>query len=363
MGVIQNIKRGILRILGKETEQKKIQNITSQEINDIDEKLERKAANKEADAKRWKKRYEDLKDSIQKSKEENVGKKLTEQQKQLVNQSLKGAISLKKVLNTLDKKKVHATSSDGGEQFGEWKDIWLLKNGQLAIAVETEEGKTTDIARARNVPDLINNYKYLEKGVAKGMVMMNLDEDGNHAPNPMTQRVPDIKIDMNGNVVSTQAHTEELQKLLAKKERKANRYRAKWKSAEEAWLEENETRKQLEDYIQVIKAKSDSLEDDAKSKLNEATEIIRDSRTRDRSVANLVNNMKMAKDVEQKLYSKKNELESKMQEMYSKSDREIAEEDVKSMISWIVNSIHSETKEQEKVEKQSREEEDNEAPF
>lgn len=342
----EKLKKKVGEWLGT-TRKKRTEEISAEERSEVNEKLARKANEKEAEAKKWERKYNKLKDSIEKREKENIGKKLQEEKEKLSNELFDGAISLKKLTNILDRKEVEGVSKIGGTSFGRFTDILLLTNGQLAPVVIPEENDVSAINEKGEVPvmtaktckDIFRNYKNLAKSVSNGIVYFNLDEDGNYTPNIEAEKVPNIIQDANGNFIQTEKHMEEVQKLLAEKERTINKLHKQIKSIEEAWLNENEKRRNLEDYASLAEKRGETASAAVKDELDKTMNMIQESRKQDRAVASTLSSLEMSERMERKLMEKRDELETKVAEMFPKGKREDAKKEIKNLTSWVMNNI------------------------
>lgn len=356
---LQPIIDKIRNAFGIEKKEKEVERVKPGEVEDINEKLDRAKSNAEADAAMWKQKYKKLKNAVEEREKVNIGKELQKEKEQLNNKMFEGAVSIKKLMEYLDKKKVSGVSKQGGTEFGKIKDIWVLNNGQMAPVVN-KNGSKQPIMTGKTWKDLFRNFKNLQKSVVKGLAFLNLDDDGNFSPNIEAEKVPNIIMDAEGNFVTTQAHTEEVQKLLAQKERTINKLHKQIKTSDEAWLQEHEDLREMEDWASLTKKRTDSMKSSVKDELAATKDIMQDDRLKSRAMADMMNSMEMSEKVEDRFKEKRDELVSKFTEMFPKTARELEEGKIKKYLSYVQSHMVEPLAVKEVVEEREKEEEESE---
>lgn len=363
--MLEKIKAYINKVLNqikKKPKQKK--RVDASHIEDINEELENALNNAKADNAMLKQQLEKLRKAHESEEEVNIGKKLQEEQKKLSNKSFQGAISFRKLFRLIEKKEksvrgesVEAESKLGGEDFGDFVDIWGLNNGQMA-AVVRNNGHKKPIITGRTLPELFRNYKNLPHSVQKGVVFLNLDEDGNYSENIERKKVPNVKLDANGNFIHTQTNQGEFMKILAEKERKLNKLRSQLKASDQAWVKENEDRKSIQDYSDVMKKKYDARSAALTDELEKTKNVLEENRIKRNEKHNLMNALNMSEDYEDFVDKRRDELLEKVADMIPETKESLAEGRFKSLASWIQNEMAEPMAEKMYVEKVKKKQEE-----
>ncbi len=341
------------KITGSKVKRKK--QIGPEDQENINEQLDKARGEAEAKAAKMERKYDDLKESVEEREEVDVADKLSEEKEELSMEMFRKGTSLKKFFKySMERgQQVYVRSANGDKVFGTFEDIILLPDGRLAVTKKQGKG-ISPVITGRTFKDILRNPNL--KTVANTSAMnVNLNRDGGFVENIESRNVPDIIVDEKGNFVHTQAHTEELQKLLAEKQQQIQKWRNRAKTAEQAWIGENQERKSLEKVREVTKTRADKAEDDFTEAIDSAKDIIRNNNIMHRAMQDIITDRNTLEDLKERLYDHRGELQNKMADMVAKNEEDLAKEDVQELAEWVMKSVTPEKMKMQEKEMETQE--------
>lgn len=348
--IVGSAKRKVTK-KGKSTKQRQAK---PSEIKDINEDVDKDRGYYESKYIQEKKKNEEEKEK--KARKVNMGKKLTQEQEQMRKEIYENSTSLKKLMNYIDKNKVICRSQDWKKNYGKLEDMLVLDDGRLAVVTE-RGGKVEPKITGQTMKDIFRNYKQLRTGVANGVVLLNLDEDGRFVENIMSREVPDMIIDNKGNIVTTKAHTKELQEHVAELKSQINELRGRWRTAEEAFVGENQDRKTLTEVKNLHKSRAEMAEGEYQQGLKKVEDILKEDRERVRVMEKIVNMKNIEEDMRDVLYGHRKEIQKKFGKLAEKSKEDLARDDFEDMAEWFKDQIMPEVRKSQEIQSSEESEE------
>lgn len=207
----------LIKKLGKRVKLKKHVIIQPEQAEDLDAAREKQVGYLQVDKALETIRADEAERELLKRKKVNVNKVLTQEQLKLLNEDFIGMFSLKKLFSHYFKgKKIFISSWDMKRVFGDFDDVVILKDGRVGIKLK-QYGRP--IITGRTARDVFHYFPGLAYNVVKGIVPINLDNEGRYAENVLQKEVPNIVTGADGKAVISKVETEPLMNLIVEKDK------------------------------------------------------------------------------------------------------------------------------------------------
>lgn len=219
MGIIDNLKESVRRLLGIKKKVLIGKVLKDEDISHLDKEVEYERGYKEGMITALEEDVKDLQKSVT-PKDLNVAEYLTKQRKSMYYNGFKNSLSMKKMFGfALGKKKgIKVMSYNSKKMFGDFDDILVRQDGRFAIVVSNGNGKKEPVMVGKDIKHIFTNYSGLSNTVPLGILNLNLDEEGRYVENVLEKEIPEIVMDAHGAFHIAEVNREGFMKQLIDKE-------------------------------------------------------------------------------------------------------------------------------------------------
>jgi len=264
---------------------------------------------------------------------EDIARELALQREELLEKDIGTATSIKRLLKYAKKKKkaIHIVSYNHERDYGIFRDLGISSNGLFSVYVY---GVKRPIISGKNLSDIFRNCAGLANDAKKGMIAINLDEEGRPVENIEQVEVPEIVIDFNGKINVMNHDLRPFIERIVEKDtiisEQLNELRINEMTISELTKEINEEKKKNE----ILKTENESY----KASLSDTLERMKDIQ---RNYNNLIKNMtilqednEMYEEFKEKMLKAIEDLHEKLGDEAGKTNVEKALDKLRNIIDW-----------------------------
>ena len=343
----QKAKNFVRRLLGIKKKIIVDRIIKESEVQTIDKELLKERAYKDMQLALKDKEIQELKEKFKPDKDIDVKQFLSKQQKSLYIKKFSNSLSLKKLLNGGN---VSTLSYDLKRKFGELDDIIIMTDGRVAIISKREDKKFVT-TMGRSVKDIFWNFKGLRNSAVNNFLTLCLDHEGSFVKNIFDEEIPEVAIDLKGNMHITQVNMKSYMEQLIEKESKIGElinYISVIEDALGREIGDNNLKKIMHDYAtkRAETAESETLGLFEKQKDIMAAYYQMTEELNKKGVA-----IHLGEDLNDKLETIKSELLEKLESKEGKETKEVVEESFRKTLNFLTGVMARVPKLAEREEK------------
>lgn len=284
------------------------------------------------------KQYENL---VARKKTVNISKAANEKSKEIGNRAFKGGFSFQKLFLTTTKSKkkdIKVYSYNMKRYFGIFHDFGILNDGRVVLYIKTNN-QVVPLLTGRTVKDLFRNFSGLTHSAAKGLFLVNLDEDGNFVENIEEHDVPDVIVDAKGNISITRLDEEAFIRRLGEKERLVNKLVESHRALEKviAMQSTQGTIKDLGEELATNRA--NTLDAKLRKQLQSISGIIKSYDELQKESILSASSQKIAEERLDNLEAVRDKLFAKVEKWFPQEDKEIAKDEIKETVEWLMSEL------------------------
>lgn len=317
------------------TEVRTEKQVKSEDIKDINEALDEDRGYKAGKAKEEERKRKSLEKSVSEERDQNVASYLQEQKQKLQQQNYDDATSISKMVKIGDRNDIDLLSRNLQKKFGTFDDFWLMKNGQLALVAETENGDKRPIAFGKDFTDILRNPAGLRREVQNGILTLNVNSEGKPVESPEGVKVPDIIMGPDGEWTFTESHTEEYMMKVGNLKSQLSSVRQREGAKEKALVKLNDKVNELQRKLEVSESEKDSLSETLDRRLEEMKNITSEYDSMQSEMARMTQHKQMSEDLVKEVISRRDEFSSKIAERINKEDMDVKEDEIRRILSII----------------------------
>lgn len=303
---------------------------------------------KEAELGRVKAERDVLKKELGKVKKEkesvervNVSKELALQKQELFNNRYRKAFSLRQFFFQEFQGKRHSVMSfDFKKNFGPFYDFLILTDGQLSLWMWNQSIKKPEqVITGSKVKDLLRHFRGLTDTVNKGFFVTNLDSEGGYVEDIMEREIPRTITNRQGKIELSKINSEELYKIVSEKDEQISELISEQETYEEAVRQLTEEKNRLVSQAKMNRERAVTAETQHLADWGRMKEIHKGYRDLVDENANFSQQLMISEKEKKNLEKIRKHLTASIKEVYSKTDKALAQEDMNDAINNVMRYV------------------------
>lgn len=323
---------GALEEAGKDVQTKQQVSMDNKVVGNMSNATKRMDGERQA-AKGELKQKRKMEQAEQKQQDkEDLSRHLNQKNKELSRKNLENNISIRKLLTS--EKDIEIMSREGGKSFGHVEDFIGDDKGLLYLISE-EEGI---VKAGPTLGRIFANPKKMQREIEKGMVTVNMNDDGQHVEGPETVEVPKmIYTDQDKWAVAEDA-TEKYMKQVPKLKQEINKLRGEKAFLERAMVNMADEIREQDRIIQTGEEMNENAWDQLEKRNDEMMETLHQFDDMQRNMKRMSMNVDTWEDAAKSVIQNREKMVNQLVDDIDQDEVDVAKEDLQDTLQFLLGN-------------------------